>query len=376
MNRKHAAIVSLSAIAAAAGFLLAGPLNPPSGPVTSTMKTLGEVEPRIAVNPTNTPGGLGAIYKITQPGSYYLTGNVTSNLFNDGIQIASSNVTLDLNGFSLLGAGATGAASGLSVSGACTNVTIKNGSAQGWPGCGFKLDSAVDFRAIDLSVDSCGGEGILASTGATPSTNGGVIDNCVVSSCTSARGGFYVAKCRLSRCRAQSNTGYGFNGDTSQFTDCTASDNQSMGFSAYMSNFVGCYTTGNATGFFLATASTAVSCTADHNHGTGFFLDNQASATNCSAAWNGDNTGFNYGGFAVTGSAARIDGCTASNNQNFGFSGNNANTQCLVVRNFAIHNSATVANNFEFFSNTNFVGPVITAPGSITSTNPWANFSN
>ncbi len=34
----------------------AGDLNPPSGPVTPTMKTLTEVEPRIAINATNTPG--------------------------------------------------------------------------------------------------------------------------------------------------------------------------------------------------------------------------------------------------------------------------------------------------------------------------------
>ncbi|MCH8150310.1 MAG: hypothetical protein IH987_20420, partial [Planctomycetes bacterium] len=34
----------------------AGNLNPPSGPVTPTMKTLTEVEPRIAINATNTPG--------------------------------------------------------------------------------------------------------------------------------------------------------------------------------------------------------------------------------------------------------------------------------------------------------------------------------
>ena len=48
--------LSLAAgLALAAGAALAGPLNPPSGPVTSTYKTLTEVEPRVPVSATNTP---------------------------------------------------------------------------------------------------------------------------------------------------------------------------------------------------------------------------------------------------------------------------------------------------------------------------------
>jgi parallel beta-helix repeat protein len=376
MNRKPLVIASAAVVAASVGLLLAGPLNPPSGPVAPTMKTLTEVEPRIAINATNTPGALGAIYKITQPGSYYLTGNVTSNFFNDAIQIACSNVTLDLNGFVLLGTGATGAADGVSVSGPCINVTIKNGSAQGWPGYGFKLDSAIDFRATDLSANGCGNNGFLASTGGTPSTNGGVFDNCVASNCAGSLGGFYVAKCRLSRCRAQSNANYGFYAENCQITDCTASDNQGMGFGASYSNVIGCHATGNSVGIFVGTGSTASACNAYRNHGTGFFADSQATITDCSATWNGDNTAYNYGGVAVVGSASRIEGCTASNNQNYGFSGNGANDQCLVVRNLAIHNSASPANNFIGFSTTNFVGPIVTTTGTITSTNPWANFSN
>src|SRR5690606_25957259 len=58
--------------------VVAGPVNPPAGPVAPTHKTLTEVEPRIAVNAANTPGASGAMYVISQPGSYYLTGNITS----------------------------------------------------------------------------------------------------------------------------------------------------------------------------------------------------------------------------------------------------------------------------------------------------------
>lgn len=54
-----------------------GSINPPAGVVASSGKTLSEVEPRTAVNATNTPGDTTAVYIISQPGSYMLTGNVT-----------------------------------------------------------------------------------------------------------------------------------------------------------------------------------------------------------------------------------------------------------------------------------------------------------
>src|SRR5438105_3055049 len=86
-----------------AWWVSAGDLNPPAGPVAPTHKTLTEVEPRIAINATNTPGDANSLFKITQPGSYYLTGNITGVAAKNGIAIAASGVTLDLNGFDLLG---------------------------------------------------------------------------------------------------------------------------------------------------------------------------------------------------------------------------------------------------------------------------------
>ena len=47
----------------------AGDLNPPAGPVTPTMKTLTEVEPRIAINAANTPGDVSSTFKMIEPGS-------------------------------------------------------------------------------------------------------------------------------------------------------------------------------------------------------------------------------------------------------------------------------------------------------------------
>lgn len=62
-----------------AGSAEAGDLNPPAGPVSPTHKTLTEIEPRTAISMANTPGDADSLFKITQPGSYYLTGNITAS---------------------------------------------------------------------------------------------------------------------------------------------------------------------------------------------------------------------------------------------------------------------------------------------------------
>ncbi len=88
------------------GIVLAGPLNPPAGPVAPTYKTLNDVEPRIAVNATNTPGHISSTFRIAQAGSYYLTGNVIAPIGHSAvIEVASSGVTLDLGGFLISGGG-------------------------------------------------------------------------------------------------------------------------------------------------------------------------------------------------------------------------------------------------------------------------------
>src|SRR6478672_5324618 len=105
-NRRRISLagpVLVAAVVATVLWVNAGDLNPPAGPVASTMKTLSEVEPRIAINATNTPGDADSVFKISQPGSYYLTGNVTGVASKYGIEIAASGVTVDLAGFELTG---------------------------------------------------------------------------------------------------------------------------------------------------------------------------------------------------------------------------------------------------------------------------------
>jgi hypothetical protein len=121
-------------LAASAGMLVAGPLTPPAGPVASTYKTLTEVEPRIAVGPATTPGDTANVYRITQPGSYYLAGNLAVSTGKVGIRIESDGVTLDLNGFSI--AGVAGSTVGVAC-GAHDRIEVRNGMIRGIDGVGL-----------------------------------------------------------------------------------------------------------------------------------------------------------------------------------------------------------------------------------------------
>ena len=80
----------------------AGDLNPPPGPVSRTMKPLDAIDPRTVVN--DLPGADIAVHLIDQPGQYVLTRDIVGEPGKHGILvIADGDVTIHLNGFSLVG---------------------------------------------------------------------------------------------------------------------------------------------------------------------------------------------------------------------------------------------------------------------------------
>lgn len=182
---------------------MAGPINPPPGPVQSTMKTLSNVEPRIPIDAVNTPGDADSLFKIAQPGSYYLTGNVQGVAGRHGIEIASSNVTIDLMGFTL--AGVPGSLDGIVCESTCHAIAVRNGSVSNWGGTGLNLDAPSGFNTGGLveriAATQNGQRGFAASRNA-------IVRNCVAA--FNGQDGIYVSlNSVVVECSARQNGGAG-----------------------------------------------------------------------------------------------------------------------------------------------------------------------
>ena len=327
-------VLALSALALliTGGLLYAGPLTPPAGPVTSTYKTLAEVEPRTAISATNTPADADSLFKITQPGSYYLTGNITGVMGKHGIEIAAVGVTLDLNGFSLRGVAGSLDAVTTSASGV-ERIAVLNGTIREWGGDG------IDLATNGASV--CRVERVLANE------NGG----------SGIRTGFNGT---ISFCAANRN---GVNGIAANqgavITNCSAYQNDGNGISANGGTLV-------------------VDCVARFNT-----LDGIICSSGCVIRGNACSNNGNGGdaaGIHVTGTDNRIEGnnCTGADR---GIAVDVAGN--IIIRNTCSGNTINwviVANNVvgPFLDRTAPASAAISgnsAPDSTGSTHPNANFT-
>jgi len=117
------ALTALTATVLAQG----GPLTPPAGVPAPTMKTLDQVEPRIPLVAGSPGVSIGVSIFITQPGSYYLTGNLQITGNDTGIRINASGVSLDLMGHSIIAPASGNAGSAIFVEADYSNIRIQNG---------------------------------------------------------------------------------------------------------------------------------------------------------------------------------------------------------------------------------------------------------
>ncbi len=319
MNRCVVAIGCVVSCLVTAVF--AGPLNPPVGPIAPTPGP----EPRIAVNAVNTPGDANSLFKITQSGSYYLTGNIAGVVGKRGIEIVASGVTLDLNGFDLVGVPAMGAFDGVGTRiNGLSNIAILNGAVRNWGQDGINLG---DFDAV-----ACRVEGIRTSGNVRNGVYAG--QHSVVSKCTTtggqigvvARIGSRLAECSataagvagiagqsgstISNCSAILNSRIGFEvGSGSTLSNCTASFNGDSGIRVGLCCTVSdCSAYANSgAGIYAVFGCTITNCTTNVNDFSGIRADSASTISNCTASTNAD-----IGISTLDG--CTVSGCTAANN--------------------------------------------------------------
>ncbi|MCC5788569.1 MAG: right-handed parallel beta-helix repeat-containing protein [Opitutales bacterium] len=216
-----ASLLALPVLALAQG----GDLEPPGAP-EPTMRTLDEVEPRTPISELPS--------EIEEPGSYYLTENLTSE--EGGITIKANQVTLDLNGYKLLGSG-DDSGDGILVEPLLVfnpiteetsdaprrDIVIRNGHVSSWSENGINAEWAENSRFEGLSVSNNDADGL--ETGESC-----VVENVVAS--LNGDHGVVSPKSTVKTVTAKNNTGVGISADGGNVTNSAASDNSGSGIIA------------------------------------------------------------------------------------------------------------------------------------------------
>jgi len=345
----------------------------PSGPPGPAMLTLSQVEPRTPVDAIHTPASSSAEFAISNSGSYYLTTNivVTSGGVS-AVYIATNNVTLDLNGFSLLSPSSVGAY-GVYIQSGCTNICVHDGLISGWAQYGiFSGGANVVLDRLTVSGDA---GGINLSGAGRCIVRNSIINGNVGSGINCSENNVTFEDLMIS----SNDPGFNITGVASGvIKDCTVNENVSEG--------IDCVS---------ATNITIQNLTISHNNGYGMSLSGfqNSSVSDCKVNGNANNTGIYLSGSScfiignsfsgngisiyVQGANNQIDGnrVNGSNPSAVGIWINNAPgvTNNMVMRNFV---TGYGANDYSLGTG-QIAGPIITnaVSGIITNSNPWANFS-
>lgn len=367
-----AGALGIALIAVLAGVVRAGPLDPPGPPAS----TSGVLRPGTPI--TSLP------YTISQPGNYYLTGNLTMATSGDGITINSDDVTLDLGGFTIDGGGV--GTNGVVVPSRGQNlsqsITVQNGNAEHFTGAGFQLQYGTSMaKNLQASHDK---DGIVI--------DGGTLDGCTVQ--FDSEYGVEAGFTTITHCNAEVD-GTGFDLFEGTLSECLADNNTNAGINIQRGDVHDCTVHSNFYGILVTGASNV-----HHNQVEFSGSDGIRVVTNGGSIIS-DNTSL-YGGGSQTASGIyvetddnRITHNTTSNTTgvgincvgNFNTIDDNStfdNTGIGIVvggsKNTVVKNSST--GNVNRFSSTNYSigaggtygannpGPVA---GANAATLPWSN---
>lgn len=251
---KFASPVLIAAALGAVFWVNAGQLAPPAGAIMATGPT--------TLNQADI--GAGPLFNLNSSGSYILTSDIVApgGYTGDGIEISADNVTLNMNGFALIGV--AGSQSGIRVvTPARYNISIYNGTVRDWGDHGVDAIRARNSQLRNLRAYSNGGDGMILGSAGT-----------------------------ISDCVARSNAGNGisfqggmFQGSAASITGCVAALNILNGIvTPTDANITACVVLGNgAHGIFVGNGSTITGCTARSNVGDGINVNDGSTVTGCAA---------------------------------------------------------------------------------------------
>ncbi len=299
--------------AVAAGLLLASAHAPaPAGPVAPTHKTLTQVEPRIPIGPDTTPGNSATVYHIFEPGSYYLTGDVTGVAGRHGILVSAPDVTIDLNGFRLQGV--AGSSHGIFAQSTARNLVVRDGVLIGWDDA-ISGQNNPNARYERIRIDGCRGRGIVAGMHS-------VVADCTVYDCADEgiRGSDFctVTRCTVSACE---------------------------------------------TGILLLATGKVTDCLLENNTLHGVFVGSRGLIRGNHCVFNGNSSG--GAGIYVPGQFNRIEGNSLVQN--------GRGIQVTGTRNVIVSNSASFNANNYTIGETNTVGPITS---DLAAASAWANIAH
>ncbi len=188
---------------------------PPSAP-GPTMKTLDQLDAKLEARTPIDPSqpGFTFPYNITAPGSYYLTQNLNVTA-GDAITITASQVTLDLNGFTISSTASPAAGTAVLLNNGNSDITILNGHIKGgvtydgstYSGNGFAngiydpASATQNVRITGVTVSGCLSYGILLNQGASSN----LVESCAVQTI----GGYGIAAYTIMRSTAYQCGSYG-----------------------------------------------------------------------------------------------------------------------------------------------------------------------
>lgn len=362
---KLAGPVLVTAAVVAVVWVGAGDLNPPSGAIMPTDRTT--INGQVVTLP----------YTISTPGSYVLTSNITGVSGQHGIIIDADDVTLDLNGFTLIGV--PGSLDGVTVPvSLTTNLAVRNGTVRDWGGDGVDASNAQNSQLENLRVSGNGGDGL----------RGG--DGCIVRNCTAednSGDGIRLSEAgTITGCVAVGNA-RGISLRSGTVTNCAARNNNSTGISASDAAVIdGCVSEGsiNGDGIFAGVGSIVKNCSAVSNGDDGIVISFGGEVRGCTCI-NNDGDGIHAGfdsliigntcskntvGIDLGGRRSRIEGNNVLENGT-GIGG--VGIKNLIIKNSAGRNSP----NYNISAD-NAVGEIIDVTGTagipFSSGSPWANF--